>query len=143
MITILDSRVLAYNPSAAPTDVIKDRCKSIPAWITSNSTATLFMDDMVKPRCGTLIMQQDSTWSFYAGRGKNRTPINLPNLHCHAINLGNTSQMVREHPPFFNAQHPLIFKQSVARHILAANLDNIDTPTLLNIHCLSSSDQAT
>ena len=59
------------------------------------------------------------------------------------MNLVNTSQLVRGHPHFhtiFNARRQLTFKQLVAHHISAANLNKIDISTLLNMYLLSPSD---
>ena len=144
IISISYSRILAYNPEATPSDVLKDRDKSMPTWIKLNAPTTIFTDGMPKLYQGTLILHQENSWYFYAGRGKNRAPFNLPDLHQYIMNIMNISQLVQGHSPFhtiFNAHRQVSFEKSVACHILATDLNKIDTPTPLNMHHLSLTNQ--
>ena len=101
-----------------------------------NAPATILTNEMEKPRWGTLVLHKDNIWHFHMGRGTNRIPIPLPNLHEDIFNMLKTSQLTRGRPPFnriFNARHQLRFENLIARNISAASLDNIDAPTLLNL----------
>jgi hypothetical protein len=70
----------------------------LPSWIKGGANATLFLDDMVKPRHGTLNVDDDNNWFFYPG--KSTTGISLPDLmaNCHA--LLDTAQLFKGHMKF-------------------------------------------
>ena len=100
-----------------------------------NVSATILTDDMEKIRHGTLVLHQDSIWYFHMGRGSNRIPIQLTNLHEDIFKMIKTCQLKKGHPSFhriFKARRQLRFETFIARHIPPASLDQIDASTLLN-----------
>ena len=99
----------------------------------TNAPATILTDDMEKPRRGTLVQHQNNIWHFHMGQGNKRTPIPLENLHEDIFHMIKTCQITKGRPPFrriFNARCQIRFENFVARHISAASLEKVDTPTL-------------
>ena len=131
--------VNSLEANATPSNVLKDRDNTLPSWVKINLT-----DEIEKPRRGTLMLHENNIWHFHMGRGTNRVPIPLPNLHGDIFNMLKTSQLTQGHSLFhriFNARRQLRFENLIARYISAASLDNLDAPTLLNLQKLSPNDQ--
>ena len=118
----------------------------LPYWVKPNVSATLFTNNMDKPRRGSLVLHQDYQWYFHFGRGVDKTPFLLPNLHQHIYHWIQTGQLTRGHPPFhriFNLQRQLTFTNTVAHHVSAASFQHIDVTNFLQMQRLSTYDKAT
>ena len=122
-------RILPHNPHTTPSNIVKNRENTLPEWIKSNAPATIFTDDMLRHKRGILVIHQDNQWHLHAGRGTTRTPIKLKNLHQDIFHLIQTSQLVRGYYPFhtlLNAWQQVTFNNTVACHVAAASMTNLD-----------------
>jgi hypothetical protein len=104
--------------------------------IKQNAPATLFLETMPKPRRGVLKKHQDGEWYFHFGRTNHTDPVHLQHFYRDGLQLIQQGHLIRGHPTF-NSIHQnrqsQIFQQSVARHVSAATLKNLDAPTLIQM----------
>ena len=101
---------------------------------------------MAKPKRGILKHHQDQEWYFHFGRTNKTTPMLLPHFHRDARDLIHHQHLVQGHPPFhrlYEHRSSQTFKESVARHVSAAALRQLDAPTLLQMQTLNDSEKAT
>jgi hypothetical protein len=86
---------------AAPVSSIKSPVTLLPTWIQGGTNATLFLDNMTKPRHGKLQLYDSNTWVFCPGIN---TPIDqgisLPDLPANCQRLLDTGQLFRGHAKF-------------------------------------------
>ena len=71
----------------------------LPSWIKRGANATLFLNDMAKPRHGSLNLVQEN-WMFYPG--KSTDGIILPVLEANCQMLLDTGQLFKGHAKFRN-----------------------------------------
>ncbi|MFN9983152.1 MAG: hypothetical protein ACK53Y_24710, partial [bacterium] len=107
----------------------------LPPWMKGGAKITLFLQNMTKPRHGTVQLTPDSQWIFYPG--KSPTGTILPDLQANCRHLLDTGQLFRGHAKFKNVyasrlQHSL--KDCVLRHVSAHGLKSLIAPTSLKQH---------
>jgi deoxyuridine 5'-triphosphate nucleotidohydrolase len=144
IIQIPSTRIQSSNPELLPENDINTRDNSLPSWIKDNAPATLFLDTMTKPKRGLLKLHGDNEWHFHFGRHNKTTPVLLKHFHRDGLQLICQNKLIRGHPPFhkiYEERQSEIFRESVARHISAASLKDLDAPTLLQMHSLSNHDK--
>ena len=137
-------RLLPSNPTATPTNHIPINDKALPSWIKQNAAATLFLSTMPKPRRGLLKRHQDNNWYFHFGRTNRTEPVLLEHFHRDGLELIQQGFLIRGHPSFNKIianRNSNTFKDSVARHVSAANLKNLDIPTLLQMQSMEEGDK--
>jgi deoxyuridine 5'-triphosphate nucleotidohydrolase len=137
-------RIQPSDPTAVPTNDITTRDNALPQWIKDNSPATLFLETMSKPKRGLLKLHSDNEWYFHFGRQNKTTPVHLKHFHRDGLDLIRQNKLIRGHPPFhkiYEERRSTIFQESVARHISAASLKDLDAPTLLQMHSLDNQDK--
>jgi len=131
-----DMLSLTSTPSTKSTNLL-------PTWIKGGANATLFLDDMVKPRHGILKVDDDNQWFFYPG--KSNTGIHLPDLAANCSTLLETAQLFKGHTKFrnvFDARNQRCLRTAVLRHVSAHGLSSLIAPTSLKSHSnLSPSDK--
>jgi hypothetical protein len=86
--------------SAAP-DLPSITSKSLlPSWIKGGANATLFLNNMSKPRHGKLQLLDENIWYFFPGKSKEG--IILQDLSANCRELLDTSQLFKGHAKFTN-----------------------------------------
>ena len=144
IIQMPSSRLHPSNPIVSPTNSLQVVDKALPSWIKQNAPATLFLSTMPKPRRGLLKRHQDNNWYFHFGRTNRTEPVLLENFHRDGLQLIQQNFLIRGHPTFSKIIHERkssTFKESVARHVSAANLKSLDIPTLLQMQSLEKNDK--
>ena len=144
IIQMLESRLLDHDPTQTPQDTLSIKSTSLPSWIKQHAPATLFLPTMPKPRRGTLKIHTDQQWYFHYGRSNTTEPTLLKNFDRDARDLIHQQHLIRGHPPFHTIianRKSIIFKESVARHVSAASLKNLDAPTLIQMQSLIDTDK--
>ena len=138
------SRITPSNPNAVLTNELQTIDRALPSWIKQNVAATLFLDTMPKPRRGVLKQHDDEQWYFHFGRHNSTEPVLLQHFHRDGLALIQQGHLIRGHPSFhkiYSQRQSELFQESVARHVSAANLHNLDTPTLTQMHSLDKVDK--
>jgi deoxyuridine 5'-triphosphate nucleotidohydrolase len=153
IIQLLSSQLLHHNPSSpATTSTTQLPFPHLP-WIQHNSKATLYMNDrMQAPKQGRLI-QNNTKWSFQIGRKLNNDAQHIPldNFDELAESMVHNKKLFRgwkTHNFVTNARHARATSNIVshlihARKVSAANLHNMQAPTLLNHKNLHPDDKIT
>jgi hypothetical protein len=105
------------------------------AWIKGGALATLFLNDMSKPRHGRLQLSEQDEWHFYPG--KSTTGIFLPDLMANCQHILDSTQLFRGHTKFKNVydartQHG--HRDCVLHHVSAHGLHSLVAPTSLKAH---------
>jgi len=103
----------------------------LPKWIQAGVNATLFLEDMSKPKHGTLNMISNE-WYFYPGKSKQG--ILLPNFPANCQHLLDSGQLFRGHSKFknvYDVRNKISLHDSVLRHISAHGLKSLIPPTSL------------
>jgi hypothetical protein len=103
----------------------------LPKWIKGGANATLFLENMAKPRHGTL-NQVDDNWFFYPGKSKDG--ILLPDLQAICQQLLESGKLFRGHSKFKNvcdARNQISLRTCVLRHVSAYGLKSLVAPTSL------------
>ena len=139
-------RIKPYNPQATPLNDIIHTAKTLPHyWVKDNAPATIFLKTMPKPRRGLLRFHtNNSEWYFHFGRTNRTEPIHLKNFNQDGLKLIQDGQLMRGHPTFstiYQQRQSQVFQESVARHVSAANLKNLDVPTLIQMQSLENHDK--
>jgi hypothetical protein len=109
----------------------------LPDWIKGGAPATLFLEQMSKPRHGKLQLGEDSEWYFYPGKSSVGTI--LPDLSATLQHLLDTGQLFRGHAKFknvYDARAQLGLRDYVLRHVSAHGLQSLIAPTSLKAHHL-------
>ena len=138
------SRISPSNPNATPANELPTINNTLPTWIKHNAASTLFLDTMPKPRRGILKYHEDSNWYFHFGRQNQTDPVLLLNFHRDGLELIQQGHLIRGHPPFhkiYSQRQSHVFQESVARHVSAASLNNLDAPTLIQMRSLENHDK--
>ena len=146
IIQMPESRLSNSDPAKPPQDSLSTRDTTLPTWIKQHAPATLFFPTMPKPRRGTIKLHTDHEWYFHFGRSNTTEPVHLQNFHLEARNMIHNYHLIRGHPPFHKImanRNSQIFKDSVARHVSAASLRNLDVPTLIQMQKLQDTDKTT
>lgn len=92
-----DANILEAAPSTCPASV----AHLLPDWIQQGAKATLFLNNMSKPRHGSLNKNDHDVWYFCPGTSKDITSgIPLPDLSATCQNLLDTGQLFRRYTKF-------------------------------------------
>ncbi len=130
--------------SAAPNPVCSNTSSLLPSWVKGGANTTLFLNDMSKPRHGTLQLGQDNNWYFCAGKSTQGTL--LPDLSANIQSLLDTGQIFRGHTKFktvYDTRTQLGLRDCVLRHVLAQGLTSLLAPTSLKAHrTMNSNDKS-
>jgi hypothetical protein len=118
----------------------------LPSWIQGGANATLFLENMSKPRHGKLYVNTDQNWVFCPGNSSDTAQgIPLPDLQANCQHLLDTGQLFRGHSKFrqvYNARAQIQLRSSVLRHVSAYCLTSLLAPTSLKAHNkLNSTDK--
>jgi len=134
-----DDLLTATSSSISPSKSL------LPSWIKGGSNATLFLNNIPKPRYGTLQIEDDN-WIFYPGKQTNTNGINLPDLEANCHELLESGQLFRGHAKFrnvYDTRNQLSLQQCVLRHVSAHGLQSLIAPSSLKQHLkMSPSDKA-
>jgi hypothetical protein len=132
-VTFQDGSVSEYTAdllSAAP-ESSTTPSTLLPKWIQGGENATLFLEQMSKPRHGTLNRISDH-WYFYPGKSKQG--MILPDLQANCQHLVDTGQLFHGHKKFknvYDARNQISLRDSVLRYISAHGLKSLVPPTSL------------
>jgi len=117
----------------------------LPTWIREGVNVTLFLNNMPKPRDGTLQFDNNDR-TFYPGKQNSNPGISLPDFEANCQDLLETGQLFRGHAKFKNVYdtcNQLSLQTCVLRHVSAHGLQSLVAPTSLKHHTkMSSSDKA-
>ena len=127
-----------------PNDSVEN---TIPKWITESGKATLFLPTMKRPKRGYLRQKPTQEWEFIPGMSKTATTvaIPLPDFEPQVFHLIDTFQLYEGYKRFNSIKEDhakLNFHREVARHVSAAGLENLSTPTLSKHSQMSPNDKA-
>ena len=106
----------------------------LPKWIQGGANATLLLEDMSKPRHGTLDVISNE-WYFYPGKSKQG--ILLPNFQANCQHLLDSGHLFRGHSKFkhvYDVRNQISLRDSVLRHISGHGLQSLVPPTSLKAH---------
>ena len=134
--------LLEYDPTSTIHDD-QQPSKSLPKWICHDSKITLFLNNMTKPKYGTLQFQNNQ-WSFRQGYKPDNPSQLLPDFHAQIPHLLSTHQIFKGHQKFEKLLHlrqSRMLALAVASHISAANLTSEDLPTLKQFKNLCPNDR--
>jgi len=108
----------------------------LPKWIKGGAKATLFLENMSKPRHGTLnLSSRDSSCYFFPG--KSTEGVILHDLEANCQGLLDLGQLFRGHAKFknlYNARTQVSLQNCVLRHVSAHGLRSLIAPQSLKHH---------
>jgi hypothetical protein len=130
------------QPCSAPS-----RSPTLPDWVIDGCPATLFLNDMAKPRHGRLrLHSSDKEWYFCPGNTSDFSKGTvIHDLTANCQQLMESSQLFRGHAKFprvYQARHQTLLQSCVLRHVSAHGLQSLIPPASLKHHStLSPSDK--
>jgi hypothetical protein len=154
IVQLLGSAILDHDPTLDPTSIPHPSPFPHLPWIRHNAVATLFLSDrMQAPKQGFLKLANHQ-WSFHLGRDENKSlhaPIPLPDFDVLAESLIHNKKLFpgRKNNSFvLNARKSRATSNIVShlihcRKVSAANLHQMQAPTLLNHSKLHPDDKTT
>jgi hypothetical protein len=123
--------LLSAVPSSSPVST-----SPFPKWIRGGTNATLFLQNMSKPKHGTLQQLESGDWIFYPGKSTSNGTM-LPDFVANCHDLLETCQLFRGHAKFrnvYDARNQGSLRACVLRHVYAHGLKSLIAPTLLKAH---------
>jgi hypothetical protein len=130
--------------SAAPISSSTSTPTLLPSWVKGGANATLFLHSMSKPRHGTLQVDENNEWHFYAGKSTVGKP--LPDLSAQIQSLLDTGKIFRGHTKFrtvYDTRAQVGLQDCVLRHVSTYGLTSLLPPTSLKAHSkMNSNDKA-
>jgi hypothetical protein len=151
-VTFPDGSLAEYLDDGNILELVTDPC-CLPAvrllldWLQGDVKATLFLNNMTKPRHGVLLQTESDEWVFCPGTSRDiTTGIPLPDLSATCQHLLDTGQLFRGYTKFrrvYQTRNQLQLRHCVLRHVSAHGLSSLVVPTSLkHLSKLSPSDQA-
>jgi hypothetical protein len=137
-----DGSIVEYSDTSnllesVPSSSLSSPVTLLPHWIQGGANATLFLENMTKPRHGKLFLSNDS-WVFCPGTSTDLSQgIPLPDLSATCQTLLDTGQLFRGHAKFrrvYNARAQVQLRHSVLRHVSAHGLLSLVAPSSLKSH---------
>ena len=120
------SSLLDHDPTINPQNIPPP----LPTWTQHHAQVTVLLPAMDQPKKGRLVLNPDTTWSFQPGRLSDNETLNITDIQDSIFN----KHIIPGHIPFtkFNfLRQNINLQHVVARHVSAANLHSLDTPTLV------------
>jgi len=129
--------------SLAPSNTSRNISSLLPSWIKGGANATLFLDQMAKPKHGRLDIDSSNRWLFFPG--KSSDGIELPDLTANCQHLLDTGQLFKGHIKFctaYDTRNQVSLRTCVLRHVSAHGLQSLIAPLSLKSHAsLSDNDK--
>jgi len=108
----------------------------LPSWVKGGATATLFLNNMPRPRHGKLGLSSEDQWFFYPGKQTDKG-ILLEDFTANCQQLLESGQLFRGHTKFrnvYDARNQLSLQHCVLRHVSAHGLRSLVAPVSLKHH---------
>ena len=141
------SQIRDYNPEHPMKDglPVTPSTPSLPDWIQDGVKVTLFLDDKSTLKQGRLHLHDDNVWHFQPGRRDSNSHIPMPNFLSEIGNFIHDKKLYEgwlSKTQVAASRQTQRLKKIVAHHVSAANLKNLDPPTLINHKKLNPADRA-
>jgi hypothetical protein len=123
---------------ATPVKTLDSNPQLLPHWVTDGANATLFLDQMSKPRHGKLRLDSSANWVFTPGNSMDISQgILLDDLVANCQRLLDTGQLFKGHTKFrrvYNVRTQIQLRDAVLRHVSAHDLTSLIAPVFLRSH---------
>ena len=151
---LLQEEIYDHDPTVDPMLMQKNQKVPFPQypWLKNEAKVTIYLpNQMQKPKQGYLQVSEQGEWTFLIGRGRKGGSIDLPNFSLLAESMIANKKLFKG---WKNASHVITARRArstsniiahmiISRKISAANLHQMEAPTLLNHHKLHPEDKAT